>query len=100
MKCWDSACLSEKKQFEAISLILHHNQNLLKFLFDPHSPKLLDSPVNLMRQARHLSSSDYLLIKICLDIWCEQGQVQVHELFNLEPDHFNLTLNAFKYLGS
>ena len=100
MKCWDSAGSSEKKQFEAISLILNNYKNLLSFLFDPHSPKLTNSPVNLMRRARSLSSTDYLLIKICLDIWCEQGQVQVYELFNLEPELLNLTLLAFKRLGS
>lgn len=47
MKCWDFASFAEKKQFEAISFILNNNQKLLNFLFDPHSPKLSDSPVNL-----------------------------------------------------
>ncbi len=98
MKCWNTACLSEKKQFDAISLILSQSPHLLSFLFDPNQPQLKDSPDRLLLAARGLCSSEYLLLRLALDLWCEQGQVKIHELFNLEPEVFAVILQALKGL--
>ena len=100
MQCWSEACRAEKKQFEAISTIVSLNPHLLGFLFDSARPQLKCAPQDLLCQAKGFSSSEYLLVRICLNLWCEQGQLEVHELFNLDPDLFKLTMTALAQLGS
>lgn len=98
MQRWPNACQAEQKQFRAISVILAGSPELVDFLFDSREPKLNDTSENLLRRARGCSRGDYLLIKLCLDIWCEQGKIQVHELFELDRDIFISTLRAFEQL--
>ncbi len=100
MQCWINARDGEKKQFYAISLILSQRQFLLDFLFNPHKPELSKSADQLLYAAQGFCSQDYLLIKLCLDIWCDHGKIKVHELFNLEPEVFKLVLKAFEILVS
>lgn len=100
MRCWDLASVAEKKQFIAISAITAHRSYLMDFLFDKHNPKLSESPDLLLKKALSFPSHDYLLVKLCLNIWCEQGKFEVHELFNLDYDVFIVVLNALAELGS
>lgn len=100
MKCWVSAGRAEKKQFEAISIITSRSPYLMDFLFHPLRSELKNSADELLKEARGFSSEDYLLVKLCLDLWCDQGKFNVHELFNLEPDIFNQALQALEHLAS
>lgn len=100
MKCWVSAGRAEKKQFEAISIITLRCPYLMDFLFHPLRPELKNSADELLNEARGFSSTDYLLVKLCLDLWCDQGKFKVHELFKLEPDIFKQALQALEYLAS
>ena len=100
MECWLNAQAAERKQFEAIVLITSQSPHLISFLFNPDNPELSGSPDRLIQKAQGFSSGDYLLVKLCIDIWCEQGDFQIHELFNLDPDVLKLTLRAFDFLGA
>jgi hypothetical protein len=99
MKCWETACAAEKKQFKAISMCLGHNPQLLDFLFDPNYPKLRKSPDSLLQDARGLCSGDYLLVKLGLEIWCGDGYLHVSELFDAEPAIFAMILAALASLA-
>lgn len=99
MQCWENARTSEKNQFHAISTIFNSSPQLLRFLFDTSSPRLNSTPEQLLKAARGFSSSDYILIKLAIDIWCSEGKIQVHELFELERDLFNDVLVALAQLN-
>ncbi len=94
MECWKEARASEQRQFDAISILTRQSPYLMNFLFHPTNPKLRLPPEELLRTAQGFSSGDYVLVKLAIDLWCEQGQVFVHELFNLDPVNFNLALKA------
>ena len=100
MDCWAEAYQSENKLFQAMLILTSKNLHLRKFLFDESSPRLNSNPDHLLRSARGFSSGEYILIKICLDLWCENGKINVHELFHLDRDLFNLTLTALRHLRS
>lgn len=98
MICWQNATRGETKQLEAIATFLNSSPHLMDFLFDPDSPKLNDSPERLLTFARGLPSSDFLLVRLALNLWCEAADLQVHELFYLEPDIFAGVMKAFARL--
>jgi hypothetical protein len=101
MSLWINARESEVRLFQAIQKITSHNKTLLNLLFDNRSERLelRYSPDKIMSQARGLCSSDYILIKLCLDLWCEHGKIAVHELFNLDRDLIPNTLQAIEELA-
>jgi hypothetical protein len=72
------------------------SSQLLELLFDLDRPRLRQPPEQLLQTARGLSSGDYTLVKLAVDIWCEQGEIRVHELFRLEQDDF---IRALRSLG-
>lgn len=71
----------------------------MEFLFNQNEPKLNDEPDRLMNAARDMCGSDYILVKLCLDLWCEHGKVCVHEILSLDDGLFALTLKALEGLG-
>lgn len=98
MECWISANSSERRQYEAIAAITVENPELLKFLFDPNSPRLRAPASVLLKQARCLASGDNILVRVALDIWCDQGKAAVYELFNLDSHVFMRVLEALAKL--
>jgi hypothetical protein len=98
MECWVSASSSERRQYEAIAAMTGENPELLKFLFDQNSPRLRAPASLLLKQARGLASGDNILVRVALDIWCDQGKAAVHELFNLESHVFMRVLEALAKL--
>ena len=101
MSSWINAGASEVRLFRAIQKITSHNQSLLNLLFDFHSERLelRHSADKIIINARGLCSSDYVLVKLCLDLWCEHGKISVHELFNLERDLLRHTLRVIEELA-
>ena len=100
MDCWSDAGRAERRQFEAIALVVGDETHLLEFLFCPDSPRLNSSPEDLLREGRGFCRSDYMLIKICVDLWCEQGEIKLHELFSLEQSTLNRVLRAIQMLSA
>jgi hypothetical protein len=97
---WQKATRGEKKQFEAIATFLNHRPNLVDFLFDPASPKLTDSPERLLTAAGGLPRSDFLLVRLALNLWCGAAGLEVHEIFDLEPEVFTKVMRAFAFLAA
>jgi hypothetical protein len=101
MSSWINAGESEIRLFKAIQKITNHNKALLNLLFDSRSERLelRHSPDKIISNARGLCGSDYILVKLCLDLWCEHGKIAVHELFNLDSDLLGNTLQAIEELA-
>ncbi len=100
MDYWTEAHQSENKLFEAMLILISKSPHLRKFLFNESSQRLNSNPDQLLRCSRGFASGEYILIKICLDLWCENGKISVHELFHLDLDLFNLTLKALRHSRS
>jgi hypothetical protein len=100
MICWQKATRGEKKQLEAISIFLRHSPHLVDFLFDPVVAKLNDSPEQLLSAARGLASGDFLLVRLALNLWCGSGGIEVHELFDAEPEVLTSILKSFAILAA
>ena len=100
MICWPNETRAEKKQLEAISIFLSHNAHLVDFLFDPGAPKLNSPPEDLLFAARGLASGDFLLVRLALNIWCGSGGIEVHELFDAEPEVFSSILKSLAILAA
>lgn len=99
MQCWINAGNSEKKLFHAISFLLDHQSRLLHFLFDTTFPKLNAPPDAIIKRAKKLCSEDYFLIRLSVNLWCDQGNVSAHELLECEPDTFKRVINTLLILG-
>jgi hypothetical protein len=100
MICWKNASRSERRQLEAIATFLSHSPHLVDFLFDPVLPKLNDSPERLLAAASGLPSGDFLLVRLALNLWCEAAGLEVHEIFNAEPEIFAKIMKAFTLLAA
>jgi hypothetical protein len=100
MVCWKNSCASEKLQFNAISKLMELRPQLLDFLFDSEKPKLSAPPDELLNQAIGLCSSDYLLMRLSVELWCGLAQVNIFELYDLEPELFACALQAIAILSS
>jgi|GEM_PF-6834089 len=70
------------------------NPELLIFLFDQNSPRLKAPTSVLLKQARVFASGDNILVRVALDIWCDQSKTAVHELFNLVSHVFMRVLET------
>ena len=98
MDSWAYASLTDKKLFQCISLATNNNEQLLKYLFDPKSAKLRLPPDQLLKNASGFCSGDYLLVKFAVDLWSEQGCLNLHELFNFDDDVLKHVLLALTQL--
>jgi hypothetical protein len=90
----------EQKLFMAIHAFLKNYPKLLEFVFDPQKPRLRRDPEELLREGRGLSSGEYLLIKIALDLWNASGNTRIHELIEtLDPGNFERVMKSLMSLG-
>jgi hypothetical protein len=99
MNSWQHASETEKMQFEAISTFLIHRPELISFLFDTGEAKLDSGPDKIISRSRGLCYSDQVLVRLAMDLWCDHGQISVHELFSLDFNIFESALSAIKMLG-
>lgn len=97
MKRWAVASRGEQRLYWAIEQVVGESR-LLEFLFDSSRPKLRQPADELLKAARGLSSGEYLLVKLALDLWCEQGQMTLTELLELEEPVFCRALQMFVQL--
>jgi hypothetical protein len=100
MICWQNASRGEQRQLEAISIFLKHSPHLVDFLFNPDFPKLNDSPDELVARAGGMPSGDMLLVRLAINLWCCSGGLEVHELFEVEPEVFQLILKSLALLAA
>lgn len=98
METWVSAGQGERRLYRAIAAIVGDGDGLLEFLFDPKCPKLRRPADELLIASSGLSSGDRLLVKLAIDLWCEQGQMSVSELLTLEEPMFSRALRVFGQL--
>lgn len=94
MLSWRSVSDGDRRRFQIISSLVNSDQSRLEFLFDPWVAKLRRPAAELLRCAEGMASGDYVLMKLAVEIWCEQGDIQVHELFELEEPLLRRGLSA------
>ena len=59
----------------------------------------LSAPVDELQQlARGLSRSDNFLVRLSIDLWCEQGEALIVDLFDLDCEVFDSVLDAMRDL--
>jgi len=96
---WQSASEEELKQFQVISSFLSHRGSLIQYLFHPEKPNLNASPDKIISKAVGLCTSDKVLLRVALQLWCEYGQISIAELFCLDAEVFLRVLKAIESLG-
>ncbi len=99
MTNWQTASEYELKQYEAISSFLNGRKQLLRYLFHNREPRLNSSPKQIISGARGFCTSDKILIRVALQLWCEYGQIGLQELFYLDGEVFLKVLRALESLG-
>ena len=99
MQNWKEASDFEKIQFQAILGFLSHRPQLITFLFSPLHPRLREAPEKIVFNSGDFCSSDQILVRLALNLWCNHGPISVHELFGLDSEVFANALNAIKILG-
>jgi hypothetical protein len=94
MECWAQATNRDRQLFQIISDLVSRDSRLLIFLFNTHYPKLRLPADEIIKSARGMPLGDYLLIKLAIELWCEQGKIRVHELLSLDEPLFSRALVA------
>lgn len=84
---WQSADAGGVQLYEAVSKLFAHHQHLLNGIFDKEKPKLCAEPADLLAHYQCLSSGEYVMVKVALDIWCSSGGAQVSELLDILDIH-------------
>lgn len=98
MEVWEGASVEEQKQFLAISILFGDRKDLLSWLFDTSRARLRFSAEALKRNCRGMSSGDQILIKIAIDLWCEQGGTQITDLQSLDSNLVRRVLKVLEML--
>jgi hypothetical protein len=84
METWKSACASDLNLYAKVSTLLGEDPQLLSFLFAKEAARLRLPPDELINAATSMSSGEYVLVKLAIDLWCGQGRCLVSELFDYE----------------
>lgn len=77
---WQGAKRAEQKLFQAISILLGHDKNLIAFLFHPTEPKIKKRAGVLRDDAWVFSDQEALAIRAALELWSGSGHVNLWEL--------------------
>jgi len=95
MKSWKNASESDRKTYESISQVFFSYPYLLNNFFDKDKPKIRLQSEKMLEQASGLSSGEFVLIKVALDIWSGSGNAYVWELVEtLDKQNFYSVLTA------
>jgi len=84
---WQSADADEVRLYEAVSKLFVHHEHLLNGIFDKKIARLSAEPTQLLKHYRCLSSGEYVMVKIAIDIWCSAGGARVSELLDILDVH-------------
>ena len=96
---WQTASKYELKQYQTISSFLSHRVNLIHYLFNTERPMLSNSPDKIITDSDSLCTSDKILIRVALQLWCDYGKIGITELFCLDAEVFLKVLKAIEDLG-
>ena len=97
MECWAKATNSDRRLFQIIDALVGRGSSLLAFLFDTELPRLRLPADELIQGAQGMCGEDYLLVKLAVELWCEQGKIPVHELLSLDEPLFSRALAALAH---
>ncbi len=67
------SCLALSNRIQAIHCLFGSDERLLYFLFHHKKAELRELPRELIKEARHFSNEEFLLIRAAIDIWCSRG---------------------------
>jgi hypothetical protein len=97
---WHNARPRELKFQVVMTALFAANSRLLPLVFARDQPRLRDEPENILTQARGLSSGEYLLLRLALDLWNDSGSVRIQELIStLDSLNFANAIGALWSLG-
>jgi hypothetical protein len=97
---WNMAKPREQKFQAAMKILFATNAGLLALIFDRDHPRLRDEPEVIMAHLCDLSSGEYLLVRLALDLWNDSGGVHIQELISrLDPMNFANAVAALWFLG-
>ena len=96
MESWANATKGDRERYELIAELFDNDFNKLRFLFDSESPRLRIDVDKILFQISGSCSSERLVFRLALDIWCGCGEVRVTELWDkLDYDNFCKCLEVF-----
>lgn len=96
---WQAASEYELKQHQAIHSFLSHRVHLIHYLFHNERPTLNDSPDKIITNSEGFCTSDKILIRVALQLWCDYGKTCITDLFYLDGEVFLKVLRAIEDLG-
>lgn len=97
---WKTARPRDQRFQIVVTALFASNARLLALVFDRDQPRLRDEPENILTQARGLSSGEYLLLRLALDLWNDSGDVRIQELISsLDSTNFANAIGALWRLG-
>ena len=101
-KCsWNTGSASEQELqlFFILSCLYEKHENLLHRLLNPDIPRLINPELSSEERAHGLSSGEYLLLRIGLDIWNGSGGMHFNELYEkLDMDSLQKVIMAIIFL--
>jgi hypothetical protein len=97
---WEKASVGENELRIAMTKLFAQHPQLLPLLFYTAEAKLRHYPDVLLREARCLSSGEFILIQLALDIWNDSGGTRIYDLLNrLDTANFQNAMMALRYVG-
>jgi len=99
MNNWMNATESDRDLMYAASLIFDKRPELYKFFFHPDKPQLRYPCAKIKQLAKSMCSSDELLVRIALDVWCGNGGISFNEIYQkLDEETCGLIVLTIRYL--
>jgi len=98
---WKNASESDKNLLTAIARLFRNSPQLLIFFFHQSEPKLAHPCKKIKQLSRSFCTSDELLIRIALDIWCDSGAINFNEIYQKldEKNFVNVVLTLWYLRG-
>ena len=88
MIIWMNNWPTESRLYWSIFTLCLNHPCLLGFLLDSEKASLREDPDELLRQAAAFSSSEYILVRIAIDLWCGLGEANILEVLEtLDPEN-------------
>ena len=99
MKTWINPSSRELHIFKAIHQVVKKHTKIIDYMFDPKNHRLCADPKDILYEAGILSSSEFLLLQVALDMWSASGNTQIYDLLvNLDEENFINVLNGLLLL--
>ena len=93
---WPDADPIDQKTLEKVSILLSGQGHLLRLIFSPSKAQLADTAENIKKHASYLSSGEYLLVLLALDLWDGSGEVLFKDVFmELDYSYLKKAIDAF-----